>query len=112
MLSTTSTHNANTHALASTKVTTQTKDAIVDLGATQIFIMKHTPVVNKRITHVPLKVTLADGCKVFSNHECNVHIRGLPTVLIGHIIPDLSIASLFGIRVLMEAGCKVPFNKN
>jgi hypothetical protein len=30
-------------------------------------------------------------------------ITGLPCVLLGHIIPDLSIASLFGIRVLMEA---------
>jgi hypothetical protein len=73
--------------------------------------MEHTPIVNKRITHAPLKVALADGRKVFSTHECDVHIRDLPTVLTGHIIPDLSIASLFGVRVLTEAGCKVPFNK-
>jgi hypothetical protein len=36
----------------------------------------------------------------------------LSTVLTGHIIPNLSIASLFLIRVLMEAGCKVRFNKD
>jgi hypothetical protein len=111
-LSITSTHNANTHALAAANVTLQTKDAIADLGATQTFIMEHTPVVNKRITCAPLKVALADGCKVFSTHECDVHIIGLPTVLTGHIIPNLSIALLFDIRVLMEAGCEVQFNKD
>ena len=30
-------------------------------------------------------------------------------MLTGHIIPDLSIASLFGIRVLTEVGCEVTF---
>ena len=86
--SNTSTHNANTHALATTNVTLQTKDAIADSGATQIFIMKHTPVVNKRITCTPVKVALADGREVFSTHECNMHIKGLPTVLIKHLIPN------------------------
>ena len=42
---------------------------------------------------------------------CNIKINGLPTVLMGHIIPDLSIASLFGIRILTEAGCTVTFDK-
>jgi hypothetical protein len=43
---------------------------------------------------------------------CDIKIDGLPTVLTGHIIPDLSIASLFGIRVLTEAGCTVTFDKS
>ena len=29
----------------------------------------------------------------------------------GHIVPELSIASLFGIRVLTEAGCTVKFGE-
>jgi hypothetical protein len=41
---------------------------------------------------------------------CDIKIPGLPTTLIGHIVPELSIASLFGIRVLTEAGCTVKFN--
>jgi hypothetical protein len=49
-------------------------------------------------------VALADGRQVLSTHECNIHIDGLPTVLTSHIIPDLSIASLFGIQVLTDAG--------
>ena len=73
--------------------------------------MEGTPVVNKRPTSVPLKVALADGRHVMSTHMCDIMIDGLPMVLTGHIIPDLSIASLFGIRVLTEAGCNVTFTK-
>ena len=46
-----------------------------------------------------------------STHMCDIKIDGLPTVLTGHIIPGLSIASLFSIRILMEAGCAVTFDK-
>jgi hypothetical protein len=60
----------------------------------------------------PLKVSLADGWQVMSTHMCDIHIKGLPVVLTGHIIPDLSITSLFGIRVLTKAGCKVTFTRN
>ena len=74
--------------------------------------MDGTPVTNKRPTTRPLKVALADGRIVMSTHMCDIKINGLPTVLTGHIIPDLSIASLFGIRVLTEAGCTVTFDKN
>jgi hypothetical protein len=74
--------------------------------------MEGTNVINKRRTTTPLKVTLADGRQVLSTHMCSIHIDGLPFVLMGHIIPDLSIASLFGIRVLTEAGYNVTFDKH
>jgi hypothetical protein len=41
---------------------------------------------------------------------CDIIIPGLPTTLIRHIVPELSIASLFGIPVLTEAGCMVKFD--
>jgi hypothetical protein len=41
---------------------------------------------------------------------CDIIIPGLLTTLIGQIVPELSIASLFGIRVLTEAGCTVKFD--
>jgi hypothetical protein len=85
-------------------------EAIADLGATQIFIMDDIPVHNKRKTTCPLKVALADGCRVMSTHMCDIVIPGLPTTLIGHIVPELSITSLFGIRVLTEAGCMIKFD--
>jgi hypothetical protein len=47
-----------------------------------------------------------------STHMCDILIKGLPFVLTGHVIPDLSIASFFGIRVLTKAGCNVTFSCN
>ncbi len=47
-----------------------TYDAIADSGATQIFVMDGTPVVNKHTTTHPLKVALADGRIVLSTHMC------------------------------------------
>ncbi len=86
--------------------------SIADSGATQIFVMDGTPVVNRRPTTRPLRVALADGRIVTSTHMCDVTIDGLPTTLTGHIVPDLSVASLFGIRVLTSAGCEVTFTAN
>jgi hypothetical protein len=55
-----------------------TKHAITDLGATQIFVMNGTPVINKQPTMQPLRVALADGCQVMSTHMCDIQINGLP----------------------------------
>ncbi len=82
-------------------------EAIADSGATQIFVMEGTLILNKEKTTCPFKVTLANGRRVLSTHMCDIVIPGLPTTLVGHIVPELSIASLFGIHVLTEAGCRV-----
>ncbi len=58
----------------------------------------------------PLKVALADRRWVMSTHMCDIIIPGLPTTLIGHIVPELSIAYLFGICELMAVGCTVQFD--
>ncbi len=72
--------------------------------------MEGTLVLNKQITTCPLKVALADGRQVMSTHMCDIVLPGLLTTLVGHIVPELSIASLFGIHVLTEAGCTVKFD--
>jgi hypothetical protein len=41
---------------------------------------------------------------------CDIVIPGLPTTLMGHIVPELSIPSLFGIRILTEAVCTIKFD--
>ena len=74
--------------------------------------MDGIPVVNWRPTTRPLRVTLADGRILTSTHMCDITIEGLRTTLTGHIVPDLSVASLFGIRVLTSAGCEVTFTNN
>jgi len=74
--------------------------AIMDTGATAIFIMEGTPVENKRVAKKPLTINLPDGSKIKSSHCCDITILGLPVILTGHIVPSLSIALLIGVRVL------------
>ncbi len=66
--------------------------------------MEGTPVENLRPANTQLTLNLIDGSKVKSTHMCNIKIPGLTIVLMGHIVPQLSIASLIGIRVLCKAG--------
>jgi hypothetical protein len=93
-------------------LTIATSQAIVDTGATSIFVMEEIDVKNKRPATKPLSINLPDGRQVKSTHICDINIPGLPTMLTGHIVPNLAIASLFGIRVLCKAGCKVVFDDN
>ena len=74
--------------------------------------MEGADVINKRTALKPLTINLPDGRQVQSTHICDIAIPGLPTTLTGHIVPDLTVASLFGIRVLCKAGCKVVFNRD
>ena len=91
-------------------MTVASNEAIADSVATQIFVMDGIPIHNKQKTTCPLKVALANGRRVMSTHMCDIIIPGLPTTLVGHIEPELSIASLFGIHVLTAAGCTVKFD--
>ena len=84
--------------------------AIADTGATSIFVMEGTPMENVQPTAHPITINLPDGKKVLSTHTCDIRIPGLPTVLTGHIVPGIKMASLFGIRVLCNAGCTVTFD--
>jgi hypothetical protein len=81
--------------------------AIADTGATPFFLTKGALCQNKRRATNPITVKLPDGRKIKSTHMCNIVILGLPTVLTGHIMPDMTTSSLFGIRILCKAGCKV-----
>ncbi len=93
-------------------ITIAALQAIADTGATSIFIMEGTPCKNIRPAIRPLTINLTDGTKVKSTHTCDITIPGLPKVLVGHVVPKLTIASLIGIKVLCNAGCKVLFTKN
>ena len=73
--------------------------AIADIGATSIFVMAGTPMKNVHSTMDPLTINLPNGKIIHSNsmHVCDISILGLPMILIGHIVPGLSMASLMGI---------------
>ena len=84
--------------------------AVADTGATAIMIMKKTPnMKNVRLATQPLTINLPDGTMVKSTHIRNLEIPGLPHVLEGHIVPDLTVASLVGIRILCKLKCTVIF---
>jgi hypothetical protein len=93
-------------------LTIATLHAIVDTGATSIFIMDGVNVVNKLTTLKPLTINLPDDKKVRSTHVCNIAIPGLPIILTGHIVPDLALALLIGIHLLCKAGCRVIFDNH
>jgi hypothetical protein len=85
--------------------------AIMNTGATAIFIMEGTPIENKRIATKPLTINLPNGTKIKSTHCGDITIPGLPEILTGNIVPSLSIASLIRVRVLCNAECTVTFSK-
>jgi hypothetical protein len=74
--------------------------AVADTGVTLLFLTKGASCQNKRRAMNPVTVTLPNECKIKSMHVCNVMIPGLPTVLTGHIMPDMTTSFLFGIRVI------------
>jgi hypothetical protein len=84
--------------------------AIADTGAMSILIMEGADVANKQVAQKPLN--LPNGNKLMSTHICDINIAGLPTVLTGHIVSSLAIASLMGICPLCKAGCTVVFDNN
>ena len=99
---------ASTWAYAT--MTIASNEAIADSGANQIFVVDGIPIHNRQKMTCLLKVALADERRVMSTHMCDIIIPSLPTTLVGHIVPELSITSLFGIRVLTEVGCTVTFD--
>ncbi len=56
-----------------------------------------------------LNINLPNRKVVKSTHVCDLKVPGLPYVLEGHIVPDLTVASLIGIRILFKVGCTVVF---
>jgi hypothetical protein len=91
-------------------LTIAASQAIADTGTTSIFLMEGINVKNKRPATKPPTINLPNGRQVKSTHICDIDIPGLPTMLMGHIVPNLAIALLFGIRVLCKAGCEVVFD--
>jgi hypothetical protein len=91
-------------------LTIATNQAIADTGATFIYIMEGADVDIKCPATVPLTINFPDVKRVQSIHVCDIQIPGLPTVLTGHIVPSLCIASLIEIRLLCKAGCKIIFD--
>ncbi len=96
-------HHANMMWIAPTH-------AVADTGAMSIFLMAGAPANNIRAATKPIHISLPDEKTIVSTHICDVDIPGLQHKLIEHIIPEMKMASLLGIRILCKAGCKVIFD--
>ncbi len=96
-------HHANAMQIAPTH-------AVADTGAKSIFVMAGAPANNILVAKKPIHISLPDGKKILSTHICDVDIPGLPHKQIGHIVPDMKMASLLDICILCKAGCEVIFD--
>ncbi len=85
--------------------------AVADTGATLVFVLKGTPMRNIQPATNPLSISFPNGKVVKLSHVCDFKLPGLPTILEGHIDPDLIVALLIGICILCKAGCIVIFTK-
>jgi len=72
--------------------------------------MAGAPANNIRVARNPINISLPDGKRITSTHTCDIVIPGLPQTLVGHIVPEMKMASLLGIRILCKAGCEVVFD--
>ena len=80
--------------------------AIADIGATSFFLTKGAPCQNKQQAVNPITVKLPNGCKIKSMHICDIIIPGLPTALTGHIMPDMTTASLLAFAFYTKRDAK------
>jgi hypothetical protein len=96
-------HQANVMQIAPTH-------AVANTGTMAIFVMAGAPADNIHMETKPIHISLPDGKKIVSTHIFDVDIPDIPHKLIGHIVPDMKMASLLGICVLCKAGCEVIFD--
>ena len=59
----------------------------------------------------PIHISLPDGKKIVSTHIFDVDIPDIPHKLIGHIVPDMKMASLLVGAVLIKKIKKLSKNK-
>ena len=86
--------------------------AIIDLRATSNFLVTEALVVDIVPAVNPLTVTIPNGYRVQSTHDCKIAIPDLPEkARIGHIVPGLASHSLVSVIKLCNAGCKVTCTK-
>jgi hypothetical protein len=97
-------HQMCTSSIHQRKPSIPITHAVADTGATLVMVMKNTPMKNIRPTTNPLNINLPDGTIVKSTHICDLEIPGSPHVLEGHIVPELTVASLVGIQILCKLG--------
>ncbi len=83
---------------------------IADTGATSVFVMAGAASHNIRLVKNPITISLPNGKQISSTHMCDIFIPGLPHSLFGHIVPEMKMAALLGIRILCKADWVIMFD--
>jgi hypothetical protein len=85
---------------------------VADTGATDNYVSISCPVLNKRPTAHPIRISNPNGQVMTSTHEADLD---LPTLRLAarraHIVPDLHHCSLLSMGVLCDAGYTVEFDR-
>jgi hypothetical protein len=84
---------------------------IADTGATANYVSIRCPVINKRPTKNPIRISNPNGQVMTSTHEAELDIPVLRLdARRAHIVPDLHHCSLVSMGVLCDAGYTVTFD--
>ena len=84
---------------------------LADSGTTSHFATLDLPVLNKQTSKSPIAITNPNGEVMYSTHEGELDIPGLPyKARKCHIVPDLACHSLLSIGQLCSPGCRVLFD--
>lgn len=85
--------------------------AIADSGSTAHFCTVTANVINKRLTSTPIGIANPNGTVMYSTHEAELDLPGLPLAARRvHIVPALTTDSLLSMGQLCDAGCIVTFD--
>jgi hypothetical protein len=83
---------------------------IADTGTTGHFLKTDAPCINKRKANPSIAVLQPDGSPMYSTHEADLDIPGLPPeARNAHLLPSLEAASLISIGQLCDSGCVATF---
>ncbi len=100
-------HEAN----ATAATTCNVNWGLADAGATGTILLPGAPVINIRQAKTTLRIQLPDGNYIYSTHQCNLNILGLPPAMTeAHIVPGLAQTSLISIKQLCDNSAKVIYD--
>ena len=87
--------------------------AISDAGATGNFLLPGTEVKNLKPSDKPLTINPPDGTQIQSTHTCDINVPWIPKEdRIAHIVQGMTHTIIVSIKVLIDAGCKVIYDKD
>ena len=87
--------------------------AIANSGAKGHFLLPGTQVKKLKPRDKPLTTNLPVGTQLQSTHTCDINVPWLPKEdRIAHIVPGMTHTIIVSIKVLLDAECKLIYDKD